>query len=124
VADDTVPFPTDCVARSANAWMSEAASAGFGEACAAALADGTGIVDGDPGMGAVGPRRNILSIVGRRAAPKGVERKSDGRSLIHEGIDPPVRKPIQSFVKELQLKSKQRRQPKSAFKIKQSTPRR
>jgi hypothetical protein len=25
--------------------------------------------------------------------------------LIHEGIDPPVRKPIQSFVKELQLKS-------------------
>jgi hypothetical protein len=25
--------------------------------------------------------------------------------LIHDGIDPPVRNPIQSFVKELQLKS-------------------
>ena len=25
--------------------------------------------------------------------------------LIHDGIDPPVRNPMQSFVKELQLKS-------------------
>lgn len=28
-----------------------------------------------------------------------------GAPLIHEGIEPPVRKPIQSFVKELQLNS-------------------
>ena len=82
---------------------------------------------------------NIASIVGRSAAPRGVERKSAGRSncgiclfsdgrlkrketgkmgmgeaqgqgkrnapLIHDGIDPPVRNPMQSFVKELQLKS-------------------
>jgi hypothetical protein len=62
------------------------------------------------------------SIVGRRAAPSGVERKSEGRSgmiiwldaeckerrivpLINDGIDPPVRNPIQSLVNELQLKS-------------------
>ena len=72
---------------------------------------------------------NIASIVGRSAAPKGVERKSEGRSnnanvvlryesrgdgelgqernvpLIHDGIDSPVKNPMQSFVKELQLKS-------------------
>jgi hypothetical protein len=80
----------------------------------------------------VGPvgRPNMASIVGRSAAPKGVERKSEGKSnhvkyrlamgvyrrrgerqeernapLIHDGIDPPVRNPMQSFVKELQLKS-------------------
>lgn len=47
----------------------------------------------------------MLSMVGRRAAPNGVERKSDGRSLIHDGIEEPVRKPTQSFVNELQLKS-------------------
>lgn len=66
------------------------------------------------------------SMVGRNAAPKGVDRKSEGRSvwwfrshisednesrilrnapLTHDGIDPPVRNPMQSFVKELQLKS-------------------
>jgi hypothetical protein len=80
--------------------------------------------------GVVGPvgRPNMASMVGRSAAPKGVERKSEGRSkgvkclflatgeaerdrkrkgapLIQDGIDPPVRKPMQSFVKELQLKS-------------------
>jgi hypothetical protein len=75
---------------------------------------------------AIGPvgRPNMASMVGRSAAPRGVERKSEGRSncvkylfsdgrpnrrvdapLIHDGIDPPVRKPMQSFVKELQLKS-------------------
>lgn len=65
----------------------------------------------------------ILSIVGCRARPRSVERKSDGRSkrmanepkdhkkllpsvpLIQDGIVPPVRKPTQSLVKELQLKS-------------------
>jgi hypothetical protein len=64
----------------------------------------------------------MASIVGRRAAPKGVDRKSEGRSvgsqqllpsrsrrsfvlLMKSGIEPPVRKPIQSFVNELQLKS-------------------
>ena len=76
--------------------------------------------------GPVGPvrRLNMASIVGRSAVPKGVERKSEGRSnhvkyrlrdgkevqkrnapLIHDGIDPPVKNPMQSFVKELQLKS-------------------
>ena len=69
----------------------------------------------------------MASMVGRSAAPRGVERKSAGRSncvkirlvkeagkkvkttapLIHAGIDPPVRNPTQSFVKELQLKSTQ-----------------
>ena len=82
-----------------------------------------------PWAGAVAPVApgglNIASIVGRSAAPKGVERKSEGRSkhvaneclretgrrqarnvpLIHDGIDSPVKNPMQSFVKELQLKS-------------------
>ena len=78
-------------------------------------------------VGIVGPdwRPNMASMVGRSAAPRGVERKSAGRSdcvnvclvkgtekngntnapLIHAGIDPPVKNPMQSFVKELQLKS-------------------
>jgi hypothetical protein len=33
---------------------------------------------------------------------KGQERNAP---LIHDGIDPPVKNPMQSFVKELQLKS-------------------
>ena len=82
---------------------------------------------GGAAVGIVGPvwRPNMASMVGRSAAPRGVERKSAGRSncvnvclvketgkkvktnapLIHAGIDPPVRNPMQSFVKELQLKS-------------------
>jgi hypothetical protein len=72
-----------------------------------------------PGTGGL----NMASMVGRRAAPKGVDKKSLGRSdswtirqrvlgmketsvpLINDGIDPPVRKPTTSLVKELQLKS-------------------
>ena len=72
-------------------------------------------------VGIAGPvwRPNMASMVGRSAAPKGVERTSAGRSnyvnvclvketgkngkrnapLIHAGIDPPVRNPTQSFVK-------------------------
>ena len=69
----------------------------------------------------------MASMVGRSAAPRGVERNSAARSdcvnicsvketgnngktnapLIHARIDPPVRDPMQSFVKELQLKSTQ-----------------
>jgi hypothetical protein len=74
-------------------------------------------------VGVVGPvgRLNMAFVVGRSAAPKGVERKSEGRSihvniiwrygkstgdrrnapLIHGGIDPPVKNPKESFVKEL-----------------------
>jgi hypothetical protein len=73
---------------------------------------------------------NIASMLGRNAAPKGVERKSAGKSgggsgasvggvialwspeeeegnapLIHSGIEPPVRNPMQSSVNVLQLKS-------------------
>lgn len=65
----------------------------------------------------------MASMVGRRAAPKGVDKKSLGRSihdrsnkvprtekktrvpLMKVGIDPPVRKPTTSLVNELQLKS-------------------
>lgn len=64
----------------------------------------------------------MASIVGRRAAPKGVARKFAGRSVsravrnasldksshrpvIHAGMGLPVRKPTTSLVKELQLKS-------------------
>jgi len=68
-------------------------------------------------------RRYIASIVGRKAAPNGVERKSVGRSmqnlvkimnqtktvksspLMNRGMLPPVRNPTQSSVNELQLKS-------------------
>ena len=72
---------------------------------------------------APGPRY-MASIVGRRAAPKGVDKKSVGKSkekqdesnndddvssnnapLMKDGIVPPVRNPMQSFVNELQLKS-------------------
>ena len=64
----------------ATAWRSAEASAGLGEADSAALrVSGAGIwgmAGPAPGTG----RRNIASIVGRRAAPKGVERKSEGRS--------------------------------------------
>ena len=73
--------------------------------------------------GVVPGGRYIASIVGRIAAPKGVDKKSAGKSkgkkildiirwvvqmtapLIKDGIVPPVRNPIQSFVNELQLKS-------------------
>ena len=91
-------------------------------------AEGDGVVVvGCWAIGGVELRPNMASMLGRNAAPRGVERKSAGRSdsfeyiflamgglratrkrnapLIHEGMDPPVRKPIQSFVKELQLKS-------------------
>ena len=113
------------VAWLATAWRRAEARAGFGDALAAACAAwGVGwIVPGVGGApGADG--RNMLSMVGRRAAPKGVERKSDGRSiydyeqgftrgtqtriipLIQSGIELPVKKPTTSFVNELQLKSR------------------
>lgn len=98
-------------AWAATAWRIEAVRSGFGVAGVA-----TGAA---PGEG----RRYILSIVGLRAAPKGVARKSVGKStsdtasvwgdqgiyifkpLIKAGMDPPVRNPAQSLVNELQLKS-------------------
>ena len=65
------------------------------------------------------------SIIGRRAAPRGVDKKSVGKSvekhrfdplssiffsmnlpLIKAGIDLPVKNPTQSSVNELQLKSR------------------
>jgi len=66
----------------ATAWRRDAASAGFGEALAAAWAaagEGCSVagVGAAPGTG----RRNMLSIVGRNAAPNGVDRKSEGRSV-------------------------------------------
>ena len=75
------------------AWEATACSraearAGLGDAdaaCwrAAGLGAGGG-VGAAPGVG----RRNIASIVGRRAAPKGVERKSEGRSVfVYEIIE-------------------------------------
>ena len=104
----------------ATAWRIEAASCGFGEAFAAGTEGGG---TGAPGDG----RRYIASIVGRNAAPNGVDRKSVGRSkemeslyslemvnghlpLIKGGIVLPVRKPTQSSVNELQLKSKSKDQ--------------
>lgn len=69
------------------AWLATAcrraeASAGFGDALAAAWAawvvgrmmPGVGAAPGAEGL-------NMLSMVGRKAAPNGVERKSDGRSM-------------------------------------------
>ena len=41
---------------------------------------------------------------GEKSGKRERERKRNA-PLIHEGIDPPVRNPMQSFVKELQLKS-------------------
>ena len=67
-------------ACAATACRSAEASAGLGAAdaaCCSAVGDGAaGGVGTLPGVG----RRNIASMVGRRAAPKGVERKSEGRS--------------------------------------------
>ena len=64
----------------ATACRSADASAGLGAAdaaCCSAVGEGAaGGVGALPGVG----RRNIASMVGRRAAPKGVERKSEGRS--------------------------------------------
>ena len=62
------------------------ASAGSGDAAAACWSTAGLGAGGDvgavPGVG----RRNIASIVGRSAAPNGVERKSEGRSIrIYEG---------------------------------------
>lgn len=59
------------------------ASAGLGDAAAAAAA-ASGVGLNVAGLGAVpriGPR-NMASIVGRSADPKGVERKSEGKSVI------------------------------------------
>ena len=66
----------------ATAWRREAASAGFGDALTAACA-AAGVGCKVAGVGAVpgAGRRNMLSMVGRKAAPKGVERKSEGRSM-------------------------------------------
>ena len=80
-------------------------------------------------------RPYIASIVGRIAAPKGVDMKSVGRSiqrgklikyhlvtlfndapLIKAGIVPPVKNPIQSFVNELQLKSKKTHHEKNTHR--------
>ena len=68
----------------ATAWRRAEARAGLGEAEAAALrVSGAGIcicgvaAGAAPGTG----RRNMASMVGRKAAPKGVERKSEGRSV-------------------------------------------
>lgn len=109
--------PLTLAAREATAWRRADVSCGFG------VCGVTGVVAA--GVAPVG-RRNMASMVGRREAPNGVERKSAGRSrgivrklmtmniymttipLIHEGMDWPVRKPMQSFVKELQLKSNPR----------------
>lgn len=75
--------------------------------------------------GAVPGGRYMASIVGRIAAPKGVDKKSVGKSiqrekigqvlsnvvaqidapLMKDGIVPPVKNPTQSLVNELQLKS-------------------
>jgi len=99
------PEPEPLAARACN--MDEA-NCEFRPPAVGPISRGVEGVDGlgmTVGVCAVG-RRNIPSIVGRRAAPKGVERKSAGRSLIHGGMDPPVRNPMQSFVKELQLKSR------------------
>lgn len=82
-------------------------------------------MDAEGGVGRA-PREGlyIASIVGLREAPKGVERKSVGRSvdkyidlrrfttsqfspLMKSGIELPVKKPTTSFVNELQLKSGQ-----------------
>ena len=83
---------------------SEAVNWGFGSGrtgglCVLGVGEtvGTGVDEAD---GA----RNMASMVGRRAAPKGVERKSAGRSLMKSGMAQPVRKPTASLVKELQLK--------------------
>ncbi len=62
------------------AWLAtassiEAASSGFG-----AGVEGTGV---RAGVTLVDGRRYIESIVGRKACPKGVERKSVGRSARH-----------------------------------------
>lgn len=72
VAGVGVPF---VAAREATAWRRAEASWGLGDADAAA---GEGVAGAAPGAG----RRYILSIVGRRAAPNGVERKSAGRSTV------------------------------------------
>lgn len=78
VGADREPVEYACAAT---AWRSADASAGLGEAdaaCWSAFGEGAmGGVGAAPGTG----RRNIASIVGRRAAPKGVERKSEGRSV-------------------------------------------
>ena len=84
---------------------------------------GFGLAFGGGEIGALAAgRRYIASIVGRSAAPNGVERKSVGRSiqnlvkikitnqtiplpLMNEGILPPVKNPTQSSVNELQLNS-------------------
>ena len=70
----------DAYAWDATAWRRADASAGSGDTAGASWsAAGLGAGEGvgvAPGVG----RRNIASIVGRRAAPNGVERKSEGRS--------------------------------------------
>ena len=72
----------------ATAWSSVDARAGLGDAAAAAaaacgcIAGAGGALTSAPGTG----RRNIASIVGRSAAPNGVERKSEGRSKMSMSI--------------------------------------
>ena len=58
-------------ARSATACRRADVRSGFGAACAGGAAKG-----GAPAVG----RLNMASMVGRRAAPKGVDKKSAGRS--------------------------------------------
>lgn len=62
-------------ARDATAWRSADASCGFGVCCGTCGVTGLGAA----GVSPVG-RRNMASMVGRRDAPNGVERKSAGRS--------------------------------------------
>ena len=50
----------------------------------------------------------MLSIIGRRDAPKGVLKNSRGRSMMSCGIEHPVKKFDTSFVKVLQLNSVKR----------------
>jgi len=95
------------IACDATACSNVAAKSGLGDAAAAAAAAcGDGCIVAGVGVAPGTGLRYMLSIVGRKAAPKGVDRKSDGRLDIQEGMDPPVRKPTQSLVKELQLKSR------------------
>lgn len=74
----------------ATACNSADARAGLGEAEAACWSVSSGGADGGVGATPATERLNIASNVGRRAAPKGVERKSEGRS--GGGFKNPVRR--------------------------------
>lgn len=68
-------------AREETAWRSCDARAGFGGAVAVAdAASGVGLNMAGVGVAPATGRRNMASMVGRSAAPKGVDRKSEGKS--------------------------------------------